>query len=196
MQVIIMRGVYKKYPFLFCLVLLVSSVAQSQNIPPKLQQEIDKITKYLKDETVIRAVQVQNQRRVPMDEILKLDRDWIRGTIAEDFVKSLMDNHCAAKLKELAKEIPSSLEVFVMDDQGALVCTTQKTSDYWQGDEPKWIDSFKGGAGETVVSKREYDQSTKSTLVHVSVPIIDQQKAIGVLCVGINLTKLAEEPTQ
>ncbi|HEY7159671.1 MAG TPA: PDC sensor domain-containing protein [Acidobacteriota bacterium] len=188
-----MRGFYKVSSLLFCLVVLFSSAAQSENIPPKLQQEIDKTEKYAKDETVIHAVQTQNQRRVSMDEILKMDRDWIRGTISEDLVKSLMDNHCALKMKELANEIQSSMEAFVMDDQGVLVCMTQRTSDYWQGDEPKWIDSFKGGAGETVVSKREYDQSTKSTLVHVSVPIMDEQKAIGVLCIGINLTKLAEE---
>ena len=191
-----MRGLYKTFSILFCLVLSFSSAAQTQNIPPKLQQEIVKITKFANDETVIHAVQTQNQRHVSMDEIAKLDRDWIRGTISEDFVKSLMDNRCATKLQELAKEIPSSLEAFAMDDQGALVCVTKKTSDYWQGDEPKWIDSFKGGKGETVVSKREYDESTKSTLVHVSVPIMDQQKAIGVLCVGINLTKLAEEAIQ
>jgi hypothetical protein len=188
-----MRGVCRVFSILFCLTLCFSVTAQSQNVPPKLQQEIVKITKYANDENVIHAVQAQNQKRVTMDEILKLDRDWIRGTISEDFVKTLMENQCASKLKELAKEIPSSLEAFLMDNQGALVCMTQKTSDYWQGDEPKWIDSFKGGAGETVVSKREYDQSTKSTLLHVSVPIMDQGKAIGVLCVGINLTKLAEE---
>jgi Methyl-accepting chemotaxis protein-like, first PDC sensor domain len=191
-----MRGSYKVSSILFCLVLSFSTAAQSENIPPKLQQVIVKITKYANDESVIHSVEAQNQKRVTMDEILKLDRDWIRGTISEDFVKTLLENNCASKLKELAKEIPSSLEAFVMDNQGALVCITQKTSDYWQGDEPKWIDSFKGGAGETVVSKREYDQSTKSTLVHVSVPIMEQQKAIGVLCVGINLTKLAEEAIQ
>lgn len=191
-----MRGFYKASSILFCLVLSFSIAAQSENIPPKLQQEIVKITKYANDEIVIHSVEAQNQKRMTMDEILKMDRDWIRGSISEDFVKTLMENYCASKLKELAKEIPSSLEAFVMDNQGALVCITQKTSDYWQGDEPKWSDSFKGGAGETVVSKREYDESTKSTLVHVSVPIMDQQKAIGVLCVGINLTKLAEGASQ
>lgn len=191
-----MRGSYKVFSILFCLIFSFSIAAQSQNVPPKLQQEIVKISKYANDETVIHSVEAQNQKRVTMDEILKLDRDWIRGSISEDFVKTLLENRCASKLKELAKEIPSSLEAFVMDNQGALVCITQKTSDYWQGDEPKWIDSFKGGAGQTVVSKREYDQSSKSTLVHVSVPIMEQQKAIGVLCVGINLTKLAEEAGQ
>jgi hypothetical protein len=195
MQASVMRGYNKTFSLLFCIALFTSALARSENIPPKLQQEITKIAKYVNDESVVHAVQMQNQRHVAMDEILKLDRDWIRGTVSEDLVKSLMDSRCALKLKDLAKEIPSSLEAFVMDDQGALVCMTQKTSDYWQGDEPKWIDSFKGGAGETVVSKREYDQSTKSTLVHVSVPIMEQQKAIGVLCVGINLTKLAEEST-
>src|SRR5574339_631126 len=128
-----MMCLYKTVSLLFCLVFIVSSAAQCENIPPKLQQEIVKITKYANDETIIHAVQTQNQRRVPMDEILKLDRDWIRGTISEDFVKALMDNRCAAKMKELAKQIPSSLEAFVMDDQGALVCLNQKTSDYWQG---------------------------------------------------------------
>jgi sensor histidine kinase regulating citrate/malate metabolism len=193
MQASVMRGSYKIFFVSFCLALSFSVTAQTQNVPPKLQQEIVKITKLANHETLIHAVQTQNQKHVSMDEIHKLDRDWIRGTIPEDFVKSLMGNQCASKLKELAKEIPSSLEAFVMDNQGALVCLTQKTSDYWQGDEPKWIDSFKGGTGETVISKREYDVSTKSTLVHVSVPIMNEQKAIGVLCVGINLTKLAEE---
>jgi hypothetical protein len=191
-----MRGYYKTFSILFCFVLLISSVAQGENIPPKLQQEIAKITKYANNETVTQSVQAQNQKRIAMEEILKMDRDWIRGSISPDFVKTLMENNCALKLKELVKEIPSSMEAFAMDDQGALVCITQKTSDYWQGDEPKWIDSFKGGTGQTVVSKREYDQSTKSTLLHVSVPIMDQQKAVGVLCVGINLTKLAEGVTQ
>src|SRR5262245_21660081 len=115
-----MRGYFKTFSLLFCFVLSVSSVAQSENIPPKLQQEIVKITKYANDETVIHSAQAQNQKRIAMDEILKLDRDWIRGSVSEDFVKTLMENHCASKLKELAKEIPSSMEAFVMDDQGAL----------------------------------------------------------------------------
>ncbi len=175
------------------LTLVLRVQAENQNVPPKLQHEIEKITKFANDEVIIHAVQTQNKAGVTINEIRKLDRDWVRGTISQDFVKSLMENPCAVRLKERMKEIPSSPESFVMDNQGALVCTTQKTSDYWQGDEAKWTDSFKSGIGTTVVSRREYDQSSKSTLVHISVPIMEQQKAIGVLCVGINLTKLAEE---
>ena len=32
-----------------------------------------------------------------------------------------------------------------MDAQGANVCLSHETSDYWQGDEPKWQRIFRDG---------------------------------------------------
>jgi hypothetical protein len=111
-------------------------------------------------------------------------------------MKELMQNQCAQRLKQLSPELPAAVEAFVMDAQGANVCMTLRTSDYWQGDEPKWADAFNDGKGADYVGKRQYDESSKSTLVHISVPVMDNGKAIGVLTCGINLTKLAETEAQ
>ena len=37
--------------------------------------------------------------------------------------------------------------------QGALIAATQRTSDYWQGDEAKWQRSFAGGAGSEFIDR-------------------------------------------
>ena len=167
--------------------------AQEQTLPPKLQQEAQKIVKWSEDQILVNAVREQNKSAMTMEQIQKLDQEWIHGTIPEAFVQGLLTNPCAVRLKEFEKAIPSALESFVMDDQGALVCTTKKTSDYYQGDEAKWQDAFKAAKGAIVTGKRQYDESTKSTLVHVSTPILYEGKNIGAIAVGISLTKLAEE---
>lgn len=43
---------------------------------------------------------------------------------------------------------PEYAEIFVMDNQGANVAMSDKTSDYWQGDEDKFVRSFAGGEGK------------------------------------------------
>jgi len=100
-------------------------------------------------------------------------------------MKSLMSNACAVRLNELAKPFERIVEAFVMDNRGALVCTTRKTSDYWQGDEPKWQQSYLEGKGAVFVEKAEYDESTKTTIIHISVPVMNGQEAIGAITVGM-----------
>ena len=160
-------------------------------IPPKIRNEGEKILDWVKDPTLLDALQKQNKMPTSLDEIQKLDREWVEGKISEDFVNSKLQGPCAEKLKEFESKILSASESFLMDAKGALVCATKKTSDYWQGDEPKWKDAFE--SSESIVfGARNYDESTKSTLMHISVPVKENQKPIGVISVGINLTKLSE----
>lgn len=42
-------------------------------------------------------------------------------------------------------------EIFVIDYQGAIVVMTNKTSDYWQGDELKFEKAFNQGQGQVFV---------------------------------------------
>ena len=77
-----------------------------------------------------------------------------------------------------------------MDNQGANVAMTNKTSDYWQGDEDKFTNAYKGGAGGVDISKSKFDDSAKAYLVQISVPVVDGGTVIGALCVGINLDEL------
>jgi hypothetical protein len=69
---------------------------------------------------------------------------------------------------------------------------SDKTSDYWQGDEAKFIKSYSGGKGAVFVDEVKFDNSTQAYLVQVSVPVKDGDKAIGAITFGINVDKFGK----
>jgi hypothetical protein len=75
--------------------------------------------------------------------------------------------------------MPFLAEAFVMDNQGANVAMTDKTSDYWQGDEPGRSRSRAGRA--LSMSAMSSSDSTQTYTVQVSVPVMDGGKAIGAI---------------
>jgi len=77
-----------------------------------------------------------------------------------------------------------------MDNQGGNVAMTDKTSDYWQGDEAKFQKSFNGGAGAVFVDEVEFDDSAQAYLVQVSVPVKDNNTVIGAITIGIDVDKI------
>lgn len=87
---------------------------------------------------LVAAVIAQNEKNVSLDEIKELDAQWQAASDLTPFMRDLMQNEAARELVTLEQTEPYFLEVFVMDNQGALVALTNKTSDYWQGDEAKW----------------------------------------------------------
>lgn len=108
-----------------------------------------------------------------------------------NLMRSLQTNKCALQLRKLVESNRAFSESFVMDDKGANVCMTNRTSDFWQGDEAKWQKSFNGGNGQTFIDKPTYDTSAKQILVQVSVPVIDHGKTIGAITVGVAPSLLA-----
>ncbi len=136
----------------------------------------------------VKAVKAQNAKNLTLDQVKKIDSDW---TAAEDELpiqKELMNNECAAEIRRLAKEFAQLTETFVMDQLGANVGQNALTSDYWQGDEPKWANSFNAGNGGVDIDKPKLDKSTNREDQKISLPIIDETgKVIGAICCGIAL---------
>lgn len=142
------------------------------------------------DETVVEAVRTQNAKRVPLEQIKKLDGDWRGATGVADFMKVYLDNDASKALRKHAAANKAINEAFAMDDQGAIVATTSRTSDYWQGDEEKWSKSFDGGRGAEFIDKASFDESTQSYSVQVSIPVMTNDQAIGALTIGVSLDQL------
>ncbi len=74
-----------------------------------------------------------------------------------------------------------------MDAQGTIIGETNRTSTYWKGEQAKFTAAYKGGAGALWYGTLEYDESTKSNIVQISVPVMKGGKAIGAICFGINV---------
>jgi hypothetical protein len=141
------------------------------------------------DPVIVAAVKEQNTKGATLTEIRSMDEKWRTTPGIADFMRTLMDSKCGKHLQGLQKAA-GYMEMFVMDNQGANVAMSEKTSDYWQGDEAKFIESFKGGKGAIHVSDVEFDDSSQAYLVQVSVPVKDGDKVIGAMTIGIDIEKV------
>ena len=165
----------------------------------KMVEEFDRLREFAKTALVplctnpvfVQEVAKQNAQGASLADIQAIDKQW---TEAEDELPihvEKMGNACAQEILRIAKDMPLLGETFVMDNQGANVGQNALTSDYWQGDEPKWQNSYKEGKGGVDVSKRQFDKSTNAVDQKVSLPIINEQgQVIGAVCMGIKVDML------
>ena len=160
-----------------------SFAATPADTQAKSKVAAEKAKKMAADPAVMAAVKAQNAKKAPLADIKKIDTEWIAGDTKVS--SEISARPCSLQLQRLIQANPEFVEAFAMDDQGANVCMTDRTSDYWQGDEPKWQKAFAEGKGAVFYDERKFDSSAKAVIVQVSVPIIENGKAIGVLTVGV-----------
>lgn len=166
------------------------SVDAGEKAPRKIVEYAQaKLVKLGADPVIVKAVKAENAKGKSLDQIKEMDKKWMATPGVADFMKALMDSECGKHLKAIQASAPYYAEIFVMDNQGANVCMSDKTSDYWQGDEDKFIESYKGGAGAVHIGDVKFDDSTQAYLVQASVPVKDQDKVIGAITIGINVEK-------
>jgi hypothetical protein len=149
-----------------------------------------KLAEIGKDSVIIAAVKAENAKSKTLDQIKDMDKKWKATAGIADFMKALMESECGKRLADIQNSAPYFAEIFVMDNQGANVAMTNKTSDYWQGDEAKFKKSFNGGSGAVFVDEVEFDDSVQSYLAQVSVPVIDDSRVIGAITFGIDVDKI------
>lgn len=172
------------------LVIAAGSALAGQKAPQKVLDLVPKLIKIGTDPVIVRAVNAQNAKSVSLDRIKEMDKTWMHTPGVNAFMKSLMTNACAKKIKGIQSSATYYSEIFVMDNKGANVCMTSKTSDYWQGDEAKWKRSYNNGSGGTDISDVKFDDSTQAYQVQISFPVKDGGKVIGAVTVGVNAEKV------
>lgn len=141
---------------------------------------------------IVRAVRTQNNEGLSMELIQQRDAEWRAAQQETDLQRSLGQRRASQVLKTLVERNPDFSEAFATDNQGANVAMFPATSDYWQGDEDKWINSFNDGDGRVWIGEVELDESSGLAAVQVSVPILDQGDTIGVLVIGITQNYLQQ----
>jgi len=162
------------------------SQAQVQEV---IKDKIGAVVKLGSHSLIVKAVMDQNAKNMSMESIKKADEEWKASKGLTPFKislqKSPVGNFIKRKMR-LNKSIYS--EAFLTDNQGANVTAFPATSDYWQGDESKWTESFNNGDGKVYIGEVELDESSGSYATQVSVPVKDQGNTIGVLVIGIKLS--------
>lgn len=161
------------------------------------EQVLPKVRAFIADTRVIDAVNTQNARHFSLSQtkIDNLDKQWRAETAAGGgrLVSSLLDNKLSGYLSGVQADSQGLFaEIFVMDNKGLNVGQSGLTSDYWQGDEAKWQDTYGKGADAILIDDVEFDESTQTFQSQVSLPVIDPASGdiIGAITVGVNMDLL------
>ncbi len=147
------------------------------------------LVKFGQSSGVVAAVKEQNSLGRSLDEIEQIDNQWRSAGGVTRFMLDLMSNDLALLLHNYEHTYGFIVETFVMDNKGGNVAQTERTSDYWQGDEAKFSESFNNGRGSIHYGDIEYDGSVDEIIVQVSVPVMDQNRAIGAITFGVSLDR-------
>ena len=142
------------------------------------------------DPVIVSAVKAENSKGKTLAQIQELDKKWKGYAGIADYMQAIMDSECGKHLQQIQNSKQYFVEIFLVDNQGANVALSEKTSDYWQGDEDKFSECYNGGRGKVYVSDVKFDDSAQTYLVQVSVPVKDNDKTIGVLVIGIDIDNL------
>lgn len=151
---------------------------------------------WLSDPVVVAAIKSQNERTKGYDEaaIIELDQRW-RAEVssgAHDMIKTTLSNQLSEHLKQHAMASEGIVtEVFVMDAVGLNVGQSSITSDYWQGDEAKFQETYPKGAGVMHVGEIELDESTGTYQTQISISITDPEsgEVIGAATLGLSIER-------
>lgn len=134
------------------------------------------------------------------DAIEKLDQQWSdeRRAASKPLISAVEQSTLSALLQNFQQSLDGVVEeVFVMDAQGLIVGMSEPTSDYWQGDEAKFQQTYAVATREPHISSIEFDESTRAFQVQVSRAVFDISGKIplGAITYGIDVEKaLSFEP--
>ncbi|WP_413207267.1 hypothetical protein [Rhodospirillum sp. A1_3_36] len=161
----------------------------------RLKQVIAAVTQWSRDPFIIAQVKAQNGQHAHLTQgdIAGLDAQWhmesasdkaptIAGLLAAPLSLYL------ARLKAQRENLYT--EIIVMDDKGLNVGVSGPTSDYWQGDEAKFLETYGKTSGTPYLSEVEFDISSQSFQIQLSLPITQDGQAIGALTVGLNAEEI------
>lgn len=176
--------------FVACTVIalaLFSNVARAEvdaALKPKIDSALAQAKTWAADPTIVAAVKAANTS--PSEDVKAMTQEKWKGLpVLDSFVRSFTKNDAATKLKSLKTDAVS--EAFVSSADGKKVAFLNKPSNWSHLGKPK---HDKPLAGEVWVGDVEVDESTGQQQIQVSVPVLDNGKAVGSFVVGFSVSKL------
>jgi hypothetical protein len=175
----------------------ISAPVSADEFTPALQELAEsQIKAMVNDPAIVAAIQAQNEKHAGMSEadIVALDDKWRAeiGTGSTPTIDPVLNGAVADMLRGLRDESGGMFtEIFVMDSVGLNVASSDTTSDFWQGDEAKWQQTYGAGSGSVHISDVELDESTQTYQAQVSVSIDGADGTpIGAATFGVNVEYL------
>ncbi|WP_216641209.1 hypothetical protein [Oceaniglobus roseus] len=142
---------------------------------------------------VLAAVAAGNNRHAAMDEaaILVADAEWRAevGTTNDGMITAMTESPASAALRAMVEASNGQItEIIVMDNKGMNAAISAVTSDYWQGDEAKFQETYPKGAAAIHVAEIEFDESSQIYQQQISVTLVDPAlgQPVGAVTFGLD----------
>jgi signal transduction histidine kinase/GGDEF domain-containing protein len=144
------------------------------------------------------AVTESNSRYGGMDaesirlKLLDMDKRWIAAKPGDPILKEYLENRISMGMLDTLKARTEISEIFITDKYGGLVAASNKTSDFYQADEEWWQRAYNYGKGGVYVSDIEFDESSRSWVISIAMPIRDSKSGdvIGICKDSVGIEKL------
>ncbi|HEH9433084.1 TPA: transporter substrate-binding domain-containing protein [Aeromonas sobria] len=154
---------------------------------------------------VLKLANLKN-KHIKIEAVLQRDLLWRsmveNNLFVPNWITNILNSTISRSLKDLTIQYPYITEIMLTDERGVLTAASNLTSDYWQGDEEKIIETLKmanenrriNSLGRFDQSNNrlkmpsiEYDASSKLFLCRLNYPVWYKGQLIGVLSFGINV---------
>ena len=137
------------------------------------KQDVAKLNQTAAHAEVLAALKTQNALAVPIVAVKVIDQRWFLNKEMA-LVRQATTGKCAEVLREFVVANPAYAEAFVLDQQGAIVCSNARTTQYWFGEEPFWLQAFRG--------------ETFRDAALIAVPVKEEDRILGVLAIRAKLS--------
>jgi hypothetical protein len=170
--------------------------AASFEMTGAVQAELDKqktvIAAWAANPVIVNAVLEQNRR----GPIAGIDNaKWKMTRRSDPVVTGFQTNLAGQLLKAKLTESQGAVsEAFLNAAHGEKVAFVEKTTSYLHRGAAKFDVPF--GTGKTWQGPAEFDESSQTYAIQISVPVQAEGKPIGVLVVGVNLSYLEKLATK
>jgi len=170
--------------------MVTSAFAQKFELTPGMQAELDRqktaIAGWAASPTIVTAVLEQNQR----GPITGMDNPkWKQTRRSDALVAAFQSNPAGQFLKSKVEDTKgANNEAFLSGSRGEKVAFVEKTTSYIHVGQAKFDVPF--STGKAWQGQPEFDESSQTYAVQISVPVLSDGRPIGVLVVGVNLTHL------
>ncbi|NIY77168.1 hypothetical protein HED22_16060 [Thalassospira sp. HF15] len=160
-------------------------------------QFIRDVREWLANPVVALSITSQNKLRTDMtqDQIDAADQQWRAEREAEDqpLVAAILTNPLSSYLTQVqARSGGMYAEIFVMDAVGLNVGQSSITSDFWQGDEAKFQNTYPNGPDAVFIDEAEYNENADAWLAQLNMTMSDaDRQPIGAVTIEVNLNELA-----
>lgn len=142
-----------------------------------LEEYLPQLERYAQRPEIIHALQHAAAEPFLLEKTLQIDRHWQQN----DSMRIRITQHpLSADFKQIVIDEQNTIrEVMLIDRYGRLVASYPTASDYYQGDENKFIRPQQ--SHQRFIDKADWDDSSGSVAIQIATPVMEEQQFLGVV---------------